>query len=236
MTRKTLIAGTYVTAAGLLLAMGAAAHYFKGGPGHPAASQSGSKTGQGMMSGQMGQGMMAQKRDMTETREKMRHLVDELMVNHRAMEKARSIRRIKPLLKKNGEMLDRLSDEMARSWGMHGEMNRAMGSHMASSGKSRSSRTTTKSSRSSAGSAAHSRLVAEGKEIFRVDGCRVCHGSTGKGTAAGPSLIGVGKKYSAEKLAHLIRHPATARMPSFPESALPEAKLKAVIAFLQTLH
>lgn len=231
MTRKTLVASTYVTAAGLLLAMGAAAHYFKGGPGHSATTENTDTTQSGMMSGQMGQGMMGQNRSMMEAREKMHGLVRELTENQRAMEKARSIRSIKPLLRKNGELLDRLSDEMSRSWGMQGSMS----GRMASSGNSQS-RTATKPSRSAAGGAAHTRLVAEGEEVFRADGCRVCHGSSGKGTAVGPSLIGIGKKYSAEKLARLIRHPATARMPAFSESALPEAKLKAVIAFLQSLH
>ncbi len=222
MTRKTLIASTYVTAAGLLLAMGAAAHYFKGGPGHPVTPQNGSG---------MGQGMMEQNRNMMESREKMRGLVHELTENQRAMEKARSIRGIRPLLKKNGELLDRLSDEMSRAWGMRGSMHKNTVGRMASSDESRS-----RAAEESSHSKAHSRLVAEGREVFRADGCRVCHGNNGTGTAAGPSLIGVGKKYTAEKLAHLIRHPATARMPSFSESALPDAKLKAVIAFLQTLH
>ena len=50
-----------------------------------------------------------------------------------------------------------------------------------------------------------------------------------------PGLMSVRKKYSAEKIAHLIRHPVTPKMPSFSENAISETDLKAIIAFLQTL-
>lgn len=238
--RKTVIVSMYVAFAGLLLAMGAAAHYSKGVSGQPtpakSAGQKGqTKTGQGMMGSQMGPGMMRQKRNTIAAREKVRDLVDDLMDNQAAMEEARSVRSMKPLLKRNRVLLEKLCGDVAQSWGMHGPMyGAAMTGRTRSTAPARRARAA-KASRTAASSAAQSRLLARGKEVFAAHGCRVCHGAEGTGTAAGPSLVGVGKKYSAEKIGDLIRHPASARMPAFSESALPSADLKAVIAYVETL-
>lgn len=240
MTRKTVIAGLYVAAAGLLLAMGAAAHYSNNGDEQPVAAPDAgatvrARTSGQMMGRQMGQGMMQQNRNMMEAREKVRRLVYELRENQRAMKKARKMRKIKPLVKKNGELLDRLSNEMPRAWGTQGSMNGAMGSRMATP-KTTQGQAAASASRTKKSSTAHTRLVAEGEQVFQADGCIVCHGNGGIGTAAAPSLVNIGKKFSSQQLAELIRHPATARMPTFSKSAMPDAKLKAVIAYLQTLH
>jgi mono/diheme cytochrome c family protein len=235
MTRKMVIAGLYVAAAGLLLAMGAAAHYSNNGENQPVALPGAVATGRAMTVGQMGQGMMQQNQNMMDARERMRRLVDELRENQGAMEKARNFRKIKPLLKQNGELLGRLSGEMGRAWGMQGSMKGSMGSRMAPT-KTAQSQAAAAASRSKASSAAHTRLVAEGKQVFQAAGCIVCHGNDGIGTAAAPSLINIGKKFSGQQLAELIRHPATPRMPAFSMSAMPDTKLEAVIAYLQTLR
>lgn len=236
--RKTVIVSMYVALAGLLLAMGAAARYSKGGPEQSSSSQknqSSAQMGQGMMGGQMGQGMMGQNRNMMATRRKMRDIVDELMENQTVMEKAKSVRSIRPLLEKNRVLLEKLSDDMAQSGGMHGHMlGAAMHGRMSATAPARNARKN-ESNDTAGSSAAQSRLAARGKEVFAAHGCRVCHGAEGTGTAAGPSLVGIGKKYSAEEIGDLIRHPATARMPKFSESALPNADLKAVIAYVETL-
>lgn len=249
--RKKMIAGLYVVAAGLLLALGAAAHYSKGGPGQSASSHNARQMGRGVMSGQMGHGMMGQNRKMMATRRKMRDVVDELMENQAVMERARSVHRIKPFLKKNRELLDRLNDEMEDSWGMPGRMHGAMhGSmhgvkHEAMHGKVMSRRRTSPAAERKTAdaapaakhveTAAQSRLVARGKEVYLSHACHICHGDTGKGTAAGVSLIGIGKKDSTKEIAELIRHPKTTKMPTFSQTALPEADLKAVVAYLKTL-
>lgn len=240
MTRKTVIAGLYVAAAGLLLAMGAAAHYSNNGEGQPVGSPGTGATvhvlaGGQMMGGQVGQGMMQQNRSVIKSREKVSRLVDELRENQREMEKARIMRKIKPLVKKNGKLLDRLSNEMARVWEIQGPMHGAMDSRMASP-KTAQSQGAAPASPSKASNAAQGRLVVEGKHVFQADGCIVCHGNDGMGTAAAPSLIGIGKKFSGQQMAELIRHPATPKMPAFSKSAMSDAKLKAVIAYLQTLR
>lgn len=220
MKRKMVMAGTYVFAAGLLLALGAAARYSETAPREIAPDRS---------AGQMGQGMMG--RNMAASREQMETIVNKLMDNHRAMVNAKSLAAMKPLLAVNHTLIERLRDEMNHAWGMHG---RAMGGPMGpphASGQAGSA----KRSGAPAQKATDNKLVARGRQLFAEDSCRVCHGPTAHGTAMAPSLIGVGKKYSAEKIAQLIRHPVTEKMPSFSENAISDADLKAVVAFLQTL-
>jgi mono/diheme cytochrome c family protein len=225
MRRTKVIAGTCALAAVFLLALGAMARYAESGPSEPAPAQNTARMG-GMKDGQMGHGMMGQ--NMTAAREQMETILDKLVENHDAMTKAKSLAAMKPLLEVNHTLLERLRDEMNRTWGMH---------RHGMAGAAPTSRHTGPARRSTAParSAAESKLVARGRHLFNVDSCRVCHGPTAHGTAMAPSLIGVGKKYSAEKIAHLIRHPVTPKMPSFSENAISDADLKAIIAFLQTL-
>lgn len=223
--RKTWSFSLYVAAAGLLLAMGAAARYANGGSGQPATERN---------AGQMGRGMMGQNRNRMAVRQRMRDLVDDLMENQAAMEKSRTVQSMKPLLKRNHELLETLNEDMARSWGMHGHMHgEAMGGRKGSSATAQPAGSG--AAKTKASSAAQRELAATGKRIFLAKSCRICHGSEGTGTAAAPSLVGIGSKYSEEKIADLIRHPATSRMPPFSATALSDADLKAVIAYLETL-
>ena len=216
MRRRMTLTGTYVLAAALLLALGAAARY----------SGSGSREATTVRdSGQMGKGMMGQ--NMAAAREQMETIVDKLVENHRAMTRAKSLAAMRPLLEVNRTLLDRLRDEMNVAWGMHGHGKRSTTAPRHAAPASRST--------APAARARESKLVARGRHLFAVDSCRVCHGPTAHGTAMAPSLIGVGKKYSAEHIAHLIRHPVTQKMPSFSESAVTDADLKAIVAFLETL-
>jgi mono/diheme cytochrome c family protein len=216
MKRRMTLTGRYVLAAGLLLALGAVA-------GH-----SGSRTradAPARIGGQMGQGMMEQ--NMAAAREQMETIVDKLMENHRAMTQAKSIASMRPLLEVNNTLLERLHDEMNVAWGIHSH---GMGGRMGARHPAPAPRSVTP-----AGRTAESKLVSRGRQLFAVDSCRVCHGPTAHGTAMAPSLISVGKKYSAAQIAHLIRHPVTPKMPSFTENAISDADLKAIITFLETL-
>jgi mono/diheme cytochrome c family protein len=217
MRRRMTLTGTYVLAAALLLALGAAAHYSGSGSREATPARD---------THQMGQGMMGQ--NMAAAREQMETIVDKLMENHRAMAQAKSLTAMRPLLEVNKTLLERLRDEMNLAWGMHGH---GMGGPMGPRHAAPASRNT-----APAENTAESKLAARGRHLFAVDSCRVCHGPTAHGTAMAPSLIGVGKKYSAEQIAHLIRHPVTPKMPSFSEAAVPDADLKAIIAFLETLR
>jgi ubiquinol-cytochrome c reductase cytochrome b subunit len=80
-------------------------------------------------------------------------------------------------------------------------------------------------------------LIARGQHIFTSKGCVMCHGQGGTGTAMAIKLIGIGAKLSQEQLATLIRHPNTQMkkggMPNFP---LNDADMKALIAYLESLH
>src|ERR1700726_2632184 len=44
-------------------------------------------------------------------------------------------------------------------------------------------------------------LAAKGKVIFEAQSCNACHGDGGVGTAAAPTLLGIGSKFSPEQLA-----------------------------------
>lgn len=220
------MAGAYVLAAGLLLALGATARYAESGPREPAPARSTAQMGK-MKNGRMGHGMAGQ--NMTVAREHMQTILDKLMENHRAMTRAKSLAAMKPLLAVEHTLLERLRNAMNRTWGMH--RHSMSGRHHAHP----KMRPTRRRSVARPASAKVNKIVARGRHLFNVDSCRVCHGPTGHGTAMAPSLIGVGKKYSAEKIAHLIRHPVTPKMPSFSKNAISDADLRAVIAFLETL-
>jgi len=79
-------------------------------------------------------------------------------------------------------------------------------------------------------------LAAKGKTIFEAQSCNACHGDAGVGTAAAPGLIGIGKRFSADQLAELFKHP-TAKMNGggMPPVDLPPNDLRSLIAYLESL-
>jgi mono/diheme cytochrome c family protein len=239
MKRKMGIGTACVAAVGLLVAIGAAArrsgnHPLQSSSGQAQSGNGGGMRGQGMMgpgmmAGQgmaggqmMGQGMTEQNR--TARRANRERLMGELLENQAFMEKARSLRALEPLLKKNRALLEQLRDEMRGSGQMPGQMmrNRMTGPS-----------TTARTGPTGTSSRSESRPAATGRRIFQAQGCIACHGRGGVGTASAPSLLGVGKKFSSTQLAELIRHPRTAQMPSYP---LSDAEMKALIAYLQSLR
>jgi alcohol dehydrogenase (cytochrome c) len=87
--------------------------------------------------------------------------------------------------------------------------------------------------------AAGARLDVERGAGAFVRSCAACHGFGGTG-GTGPALTGVGKKFSAKELGEQIRVPrptatGTASMPAFATDALPDASLRDVVAYLETL-
>lgn len=86
------------------------------------------------------------------------------------------------------------------------------------------------------GAAAANPLVAKGKQIFESQGCVVCHGEGGVGTAMAVKLIGVGQRIPTDQLANLIRHPnakmRAGGMPSFP---LSDDDMKSLTTYLNSL-
>jgi ubiquinol-cytochrome c reductase cytochrome b subunit len=79
-------------------------------------------------------------------------------------------------------------------------------------------------------------LAAKGKTIFEANACSACHGDGGTGTAAGPALVGIGKKFSSDQMANLFQHP-TAKMTAggMPAVDLPPDDTKALIAYVESL-
>jgi len=78
--------------------------------------------------------------------------------------------------------------------------------------------------------------AAKGKAIFEAQSCNACHGDAGVGTAAGPALVGVGAKYSTDRLENLLKHP-TPKMTvgGMPSVDLPADDLKVLIAYVESL-
>ncbi len=80
-------------------------------------------------------------------------------------------------------------------------------------------------------------LVERGHEVFVANKCLSCHVVKGEGTDFGPELTHVGSRYTADRLATLIRNPMSANpqasMPAFDK--LSDADLQALVAYLLTL-
>ncbi len=62
--------------------------------------------------------------------------------------------------------------------------------------------------------------------------CKRCHGIEGRGTTQAPSLIPFHWTY--EEALELIRHPLC-DMPPVPESALSDAQIAQIVAYLKTI-
>ncbi len=79
-------------------------------------------------------------------------------------------------------------------------------------------------------------LIAKGATIFAAGPCGECHGARAEGTDKGPTLIGVGQKYSADRLAYLLHH----RTPDMIAGGMPPVNLDpastaALAAYLRSL-
>ena len=79
-------------------------------------------------------------------------------------------------------------------------------------------------------------LVVKGAAIFAAQPCGGCHGNKGAGTAAAPALIGVGQKYSADRLSFLLHH----RTPKMIQGGMPpvdlsQADTDALVAYMRNL-
>jgi mono/diheme cytochrome c family protein len=79
-------------------------------------------------------------------------------------------------------------------------------------------------------------LVAKGAAIFAAQPCGGCHGDKGEGTAGAPQLVGVGQKYSPDRLAYLLHH-RTQKMidGGMPPVNLNQADTEALVAYLRSL-
>jgi mono/diheme cytochrome c family protein len=79
-------------------------------------------------------------------------------------------------------------------------------------------------------------LVAKGKEIFDSKGCSGCHGDSGTGTAAAPSLVGITSKYPAPQLTELLHHPNAAMLAGhMPAFDLSSTDMAALFSYLDSL-
>ncbi len=81
-------------------------------------------------------------------------------------------------------------------------------------------------------------LVPRGKGIFEAHGCSGCHGATGTGTSAAPTLVGITAKFPQAQLIGLLHDPTpkmrAGHMPAVDISADDMSALLAYLAVLGT--
>ena len=78
----------------------------------------------------------------------------------------------------------------------------------------------------------HTGDAANGKRLFKRDGCYECHGYAGQGGAAGARIADIGLK--AQGLIRYVRAPA-GQMPAYKPQVISDNELTDVWAYLQTL-
>jgi ubiquinol-cytochrome c reductase cytochrome b subunit len=79
-------------------------------------------------------------------------------------------------------------------------------------------------------------LIANGATIYAAGPCGSCHGVKAEGTDKAPTLIGIGQKYPADRLAFLLHH----RTPDMIDGGMPPVDLDqpstvALVAYLRSL-
>jgi cbb3-type cytochrome oxidase cytochrome c subunit len=80
-------------------------------------------------------------------------------------------------------------------------------------------------------------IVAEGEQLFRVQGCYGCHLVGRFGTPIGPDLSRVGFKYSKAYLARWLSDPQSQRPNAhMPKLELDPAQVEALASYLATLR
>jgi cbb3-type cytochrome oxidase cytochrome c subunit len=80
-------------------------------------------------------------------------------------------------------------------------------------------------------------VAARGEAAFRSNGCYGCHMVGKFGTAIGPDLSRVGRKYSTDFMARWLRDPAMQRPSAhMPALELSEADVQALAGYLGSLR
>jgi ubiquinol-cytochrome c reductase cytochrome b subunit len=79
-------------------------------------------------------------------------------------------------------------------------------------------------------------MVLKGKGIYEANACSACHGEGGIGSAVAPRLIGVGARFTPDRIAAMLRQP-TARMTAsgMRSVEVTDDEMKALVAYLGSL-
>jgi ubiquinol-cytochrome c reductase cytochrome b subunit len=79
-------------------------------------------------------------------------------------------------------------------------------------------------------------LVSHGKGIFEAHGCSGCHGATGAGTTAAPTLVGITTKFPQAQLIGLLHDPtAKMRAGHMPAVDISADDMSALLSYLAVL-
>lgn len=71
-----------------------------------------------------------------------------------------------------------------------------------------------------------------GSVVFRETGCAHCHGEAAGGTEKGPSLLGIGRTWSRERLEHQVKQGGVA-MPAFG-AILDDTDIQSLLDYLES--
>ena len=79
-------------------------------------------------------------------------------------------------------------------------------------------------------------LISHGKGIFEAHGCSGCHGATGTGTTAAPTLVGITAKFPPAQLIGLLHDPtAKMRAGHMPAVDISADDMSALLSYLSVL-
>lgn len=77
--------------------------------------------------------------------------------------------------------------------------------------------------------------AAKGKQLFTTIGCSYCHGTAGQGGGGRTGGLRIAKMgFGFPAFLNQLRHPAN-EMPPYAESALPDAAVADIFAFVESL-
>jgi len=79
-------------------------------------------------------------------------------------------------------------------------------------------------------------VAAQGAKLYQAQSCNACHGENGSGTAAGPALVGINGRLSANQLSASLKSPSAKMIAGgMSPSDLPAVDLTALVAYLESL-
>ena len=73
--------------------------------------------------------------------------------------------------------------------------------------------------------------AATGEALFKANGCATCHGATGEGTAAGPSIV----HHTVDQVLAQVRMPSGV-MPAFDVAAISDDDLRLIADYIVGLE
>jgi quinol-cytochrome oxidoreductase complex cytochrome b subunit/cytochrome c2 len=79
-------------------------------------------------------------------------------------------------------------------------------------------------------------FAAKGKDVYELQSCDSCHGDSGRGSAEGPKLVGIGAKFQPDQLEALLRHPTRKMIDGGMNAVVVnDQEMKSLIAYINSV-